>query len=127
MSEPIVFVTTMQIHEGKLEQFKEGSQKAMAWAEANGPQLMQGVYIDEEEMRAHGFQLHRDSESILSWWQVGDPHIQDVMQHITVTRVDIYGRPSDAVMEGMRRLSGTGATLTVTPRLTGFSRFQGGA
>lgn len=122
MSEPIVFVTTMQIHEGELEQFKEASSKAMAYAEQNAPHLAQGVYVDEGEMRAHGLQVHRDSGSILSWWKMGDPHIKDVMQHITTTRVDVYGQPNDGVMEGMRRLSGEGTTLTVTPRLTGFFR-----
>lgn len=52
--------------------------------------------------------------------------MQDVMQHITTTRVDLYGEPNDQVMEGMRRLSGQGTTLTVTPRLTGFLRLPGG-
>ena len=100
MSEPIVFITTMEIHEGKLQEFKEGVKKSMAFLKANGPQLMAEVYVDQENLLAHGVQIHRDSESILSHWQMADTYMRDVMQHITTTRVDIYGQPNNAVMEG---------------------------
>lgn len=52
--------------------------------------------------------------------------MRDVMQHVTTKRVDVYGQPNEAVMEGMRRLSGQGAILTVTPRFAGFDRLSGG-
>ncbi|MBI4201805.1 MAG: hypothetical protein HY532_01645 [Chloroflexi bacterium] len=124
MSEPIVFITTFVIHEGKLHEYKEAAKKAMEFQKANGPQLMAEVYVDEKDMLAHGFQVHRDSQSILSSWQMADPYIRDVMQYITTTRVDIYGQPNEAVMEGMRRLSGTGASVVIKPHLAGFNRFQ---
>ena len=127
MSEPIVFITTMEIHEGKLQEFKESMKKSMAFLEANGPQLMAEAYVDQENMLGHGFQIHRDSESILSHWQMADTYMRDVMQYTTTTRVDIYGQPNDAVMEGIRRLSGMGATVAVKSHLAGFNRFQAGA
>ena len=123
MAEPIVFISTMEIHEGKLQEFQEGVKKSMAFLEANGPQLMAEVYIDIERMMAHGIQIHRDSESILSHWQMADTYMQEVMQHITTTRVEIYGQPNDAVMEGMQRLSGKGATIAVSSHFFGFNRF----
>ena len=125
MSVPIVFITTFQIEKGALEKFKEAVRKSTDFIEANGPQLMSEVCIDENEMRAHGVQIHRDSESILSHWQLADPHMRDVMQYITTTRVDIYGQPNEAVMEGMRRLSSQGAVISATPLFAGFSRFPG--
>ena len=125
MSEHILFVTTFQIEDGALEKFKEAVRRSTDFIEANGPQLMSWVCIDENEMRAHGVQFHRDSESILTHWQLADPHMRDVMQYITTTRVDLYGQPNEAVMEGMRRLSSKGAVLSVTPRFVGFSRLPG--
>jgi len=122
VSVPIIFITTFQIENGALEKFKEAVRKSMDFLETNGPQLMAEVCIDEKVMRAHGIQVHRDSESILSHWQLTDPYMRDVMQYITTTRVDIYGQPNDSVMEGMRRLSSEGAVLSVTPHFTGFSR-----
>ena len=125
MSVPIVFITTFEIENGALNEFKEAVRKSIDFLETNGPQLMAEVCIDENQMIAHGIQVHRDSESILTHWQLADPHMRDVMQHITTTRVDIYGQPNEAVMEGMRRLSSQGAVLSVKPGFVGFSRLPG--
>ena len=125
MSVPIVFVTTFQIESGALEKFKEAVQKSMDFLEVSGPQLMAEVCIDENQMRAHGVQIHRDSESILTHWQLAEPHMRDVMQHTTTTRVDIYGQPNEAVVEGMQRLPSKGAVVSVTPQFVGFSRLPG--
>lgn len=122
MSVPILFITTFQIEEGALDKFKEAVRNSTDFLEANGPQLFAEVCIDENEMRAHGVQIHRDSESILRHWQLSDPHMRNVMQHITTTRVDIYGQPNEAVIEGMQRLSSQGVVISVTPGFVGFSR-----
>ena len=81
MSGSIIFITTFRIKNGALEKFKEAIRKSMDFLETNGPQLLAEVCIDENEMRAHGIQIHRNSESILSHWQLADPHMRDVMQH----------------------------------------------
>jgi hypothetical protein len=125
MSGHIVFITTAQIQNGALEKVKEAVRKSLDFIEANGPQLQAEAFIDENEMRFHGIQIHRDSESILTHWQLADPYMRNVMQYITTTRVDIYGHPNEAVMEGMQRLSSQGTVLCVTPRFAGFSRLAG--
>lgn len=122
MSVPIIFITTFKIQTGALEKFKEAVRKSIDFLETNGPQLMAEICIDENKMHAHGVQVHQDSESILSHWQLTDPYMRDVMQYITTTRVDIYGQPNKVVMEGMRRLSSQGAIISVTPQFVGFSR-----
>lgn len=124
MSEPILLLNTMQIEQGKLEEFKESVKRSVAFVEANGPQFMVEVYVDEKIMRAYSFQLYRDSESILSHWRMSDPYIREVMQHITVKRLDVYGQPNDAVMEGLRPFSEDGVIVTVTPQFAGFARFR---
>jgi hypothetical protein len=116
----------MQIERGKLEEFKQSVKNSLAFVEANGPQLMVEVYVDEKNLRAYSFQFYRDSESILSHWQMSDPYIRDVMQYITVKRLDIYGQPDDAVIEGVRPFSQDGVIVTVTPHFAGFTRFQAG-
>lgn len=44
-------------------------------------------------------------------------------KQLSTKRVEIFGQPSAAVMEGMKRLASIGAEITVTPRLAGFDRF----
>ncbi len=124
MSDSIMLINTMQIEQGKLEDFKQSVKNSLAFVEANGPQLMVEVYVDEKNLRAYSFQFYRDSESILSHWEMSDPYIRDVMEHITVKRLDIYGQPDDAVMEGVRPFSQDGVIVTVTPHFAGFTRFQ---
>jgi hypothetical protein len=58
VSGPIVFITTFQIENGALEKFKEAVRKSTDFIETNGPQLMAEVCIDENDMRAHGVQVH---------------------------------------------------------------------
>lgn len=125
MSDHILFITTSRIQDGALEKVKEAARKSVAFIEANGPQLLAEVYIDERELRFHSIQVHRDSASIVTHWQLADPFMRDVMQYITTSRVDIYGQPSEVVMAGMQRLSSQGALLSVTPRFAGFSRLPG--
>ncbi len=126
MSEPIMLINTMQIEQGKLEDFEESVKNSLVFVEVNGPQLMVEVYVDEENMRAYSFQFYRDSESILSHWRMSDPYIRGVMEHIKVKRLDIYGQPDDAVMEGLWPFSEDGVIVSVTPHFAGFARFRAG-
>jgi hypothetical protein len=122
MSGPIIFITINQIEKGSLDKCKEAFRNSMDFLEANGPQLLAEVFINESRLRAHAIQIHQDSESILTHWKLADPYMRDVMQYLTTTHIDIYGNPGDAVMEGMRQLSSRDALITVKPKFVGFSR-----
>lgn len=63
MSNRIMQLTKFEIHEGKLEACKESIRKAVAIAEATGPQLLVEVYIDDQAMRAHSCQAQPDSKA----------------------------------------------------------------
>jgi hypothetical protein len=122
--EMLLFCNTMRITQGHLEGFKGTVREAVEFAEQHGPQLMVQTFIDEQQMLAYSFQLYRDSESVLVHWQLSDPYISKVMEHCTVEKFDVYGQPSEEVMEGLNRL---GERLTtVKPRLVGFVRLPSG-
>lgn len=53
---------------------------------------------------------------------MSDPYIHKVMEHSTVQRLDVYGQPDDAVMEGLRPFRDE-VTVAVTPSFAGFDRF----
>jgi hypothetical protein len=124
MSESILLINTMQIHPGELEDFKASVQRSIEFVETNGPQLLVEVYVNEENMQAYSVQFYSDSESMLFHWQISDPYIHDVMQHSAVKRLDIYGQPNHAVMEGIRSFARNGITVSITPHFVGFHRFQ---
>jgi hypothetical protein len=100
MSGRIVITTTNQIRNGVLEKVKAAARKSTDFFEANGRQLMTEVFIDESELRLYGIQVHRDSESILTHWQISDSYMRDVMKYLTTTRVDIYVQPNKPSWKG---------------------------
>jgi hypothetical protein len=113
---------TMKITEGRLEGFREAIRRAVDFVEEHGPQLMVRVFVDEDEMRAHSFQLYGDSEAIRTHWRLSDPYIAGVMEHCSVERLEIYGNPD----EGVRAALAPGASgpfpVGITPLFTGFHR-----
>ena len=118
----ILFHNTMKITEGHLDQFRAAVSRAVEFVEEHGPQLMVQVFIDEETMEAHSFQLYRDSAAVLAHWAMSDPYIQDVMEHCTVHSFETYGEMSEEVLDGLR--SGLAGNADVRPWLTGFTHFD---
>lgn len=123
MSGYIIQINTFAIIDGKLDAFKASVKQSQAFAEANDPLLMAEMYIDEENMLARGCLMHRDSESVLAHWEISENYMTDVMAFCKPKRVDILGRPNDAVMERLRKLEEAGVAVTMTPHFAGFSRF----
>ncbi len=80
-SSTILFRNTMRITDGHLDGFRRAIAQAVAFAHEHGPQLMVEVFIDEERMLAHSFQLYRDSDAIRTHWRLSDPYIREVMEH----------------------------------------------
>ncbi len=110
MAESIPLIITMRLERGKLENFKVSVKNSLAFVQENGPQLLVEVYVDEENLRAYSFQLHDTLEFVRTHWRMSDPYIRDVMQHVTVKRLDVFGWPDDAVLEGLSRSSRTGSS-----------------
>lgn len=118
----ILFHNTMRITDGHLEAFTAAIQRAVAFVEEHGPQLMVNVYLDEENGLAHSFQLYPDSDAVLAHWKLSDPYIQDVMGHCTVESFETYGEMSDEVLEGLG--SSPVGEGQVRPPLAGFIRSE---
>ncbi|MDA2803116.1 hypothetical protein [Nocardiopsis suaedae] len=116
----VLFHNTMRIHDGHLEGFRRAVARALDFVREHGPQLMVEVFIDEERMLAHSFQLHTGSDSIRAHMAMSDPFIRGVMEHCEVADFRVYGDVED----GIAALLPEGAT--VLPRFTGFTRMPVG-
>ncbi|MEV2276512.1 hypothetical protein AB0I72_13060 [Nocardiopsis sp. NPDC049922] len=122
----LLFHNTMRITEGHLEGFRRAIRRAVEFAEEHAPQLMVEVFLDEERMLAHSFQLYADSASVLEHWELSDPYIQDVMEHCSIHAFEVYGDPEQAVVDGIAS-SPFEVPVTYRPRMTGFTRLTPGA
>jgi len=120
---PLLLHNTMRITEGHLEGFRRAVEKAVAFVEEHGPQLAVQVFIDDERLVAHSFQLYPDSAAIVRHWSLSDPYIREVMDHCTVERLEMYGEPEEDVVGDAFRPDVAGdVPRTVVPRLIGFVR-----
>lgn len=117
-SDRLLFRNTMRITPGHLEEFKAAILDAVGFAEQHAPQLLVDVFIDERDLAATSFQLYPDSDAVLRHWELSDPYIAEVMLHCSVERFEVFGEPSQAVLDGLGRTSGL--TATITPRLVGY-------
>jgi hypothetical protein len=60
----------------------------------------------------------------LEHWKISDAYIEEVMKYCRLVRLDIYGRPNEAVMERIQQAVEQGIAVTVTPEFVGFGRFK---
>ncbi|MDT0379707.1 hypothetical protein RM572_13110 [Streptomyces sp. DSM 42041] len=117
----------MRITDGHLDGFRHAIAQAVAFTEEHGPQLMVDVFVDEERMLAHSFQLYRDSDAIRTHWRLSDPYIRGVMEHCTVEHFEVFGAPDPDIVAALTTPDGDSFPVVISPRMAGFHRLGGTA
>lgn len=126
MADPIVFVDTADIHEGKLEELRAAVGELAGFVEANeADPISYQVYFSDDGRRMTVVQIHPDSASMERHMEIAGPVFARFADLLTLRSVDIYGSPSNKVLDQLRRkaeLLGT-ATVVVHGLQAGFARF----
>jgi quinol monooxygenase YgiN len=126
MSEPIVFIDSSEIREGKLEELKTAMKELVEFIEANEPRpIAYNVYFTLDGTRMTVVQVHPDSASMEFHLNVAGPAFTKFTELIKMSAMDVYGKPSDNLLEQMRQkaqMLGTG-TVVVHELHAGFARF----
>jgi quinol monooxygenase YgiN len=126
MSDPIVSVDSSEIREGKLEDVLSAIQRLVAFVEANEAEaIAYSIYVDKENRRMTVVQIHPSSAAMEFHMAVAAPVFREFADLLTLLRVDFYGRPSEALLEQMRRKAQLlgGAPVFVNELHAGFTRF----
>ena len=115
MSEPFIFIGTHSIREGKLQNLKQYEQELVALVEANEPRLIAfHIFVNEDGTQATTIQVHPDAASMAFHMQALGQKISEAYAFLERTeRIEVYGTPSDQVLEMMRQLAGSGVPLSV--------------
>ncbi|GAA1135410.1 hypothetical protein GCM10009664_00590 [Kitasatospora gansuensis] len=119
------YVDRSDIHEGRIAEVRDGMSDLAAFAEAREPQLIAyHFYIDESESTMTTVAVHPDSASLELHMELGGPKFRAFGALIRMRSIDVYGRPSPAVVEQLRQKAEMlgGGTVTVHTRQAGFSR-----
>jgi hypothetical protein len=128
MSGPFIFIATNRLKEGKLEAERKRVPGLVEFIEQNEPRLIAfNEYVNDDRTEVSVVQVHRDAESM-------EFHMQTVAERATrayaetleaTTSIQVYGTPSDAVLQMLSRQAGAGVPLVVKRHhLGGFTRTQ---
>lgn len=128
MSEPIVFISTHRIREGKLDDFKRLSGEVMPLIEASQPNTVffQG-YLSEEGTEVTFVWVFPDAGAMDFHFQGADERAAKAYEFVQPQRFEIYGTPSDHVLAMMRQEAGPEVGLVIKPQpMGGFIRLESG-
>jgi hypothetical protein len=124
-AELIVYVDHSDIHEGRLEDLKEGIRRLVDVIEVLEPQLIAyGFHLDEEAGRMTVTAVHPDSPSLELHMEIGKEEFRKLGDMITLRQIQVYGSISERAREMLEQkatmLGGSGVTLS--ERFAGFAR-----
>jgi quinol monooxygenase YgiN len=126
MAAPFIFIGTHALKPGKFEEFKKSFLDLVKTVEVNEPRLIAfNAFVNEEGTEVSVVQVHPDADSMLSHMQVVREHISEAYADSldATTSIQVYGPPSDAVLEMMKQLSTPEVPLRVKAQhLAGFTR-----
>jgi quinol monooxygenase YgiN len=104
MSDCIIVIDSSEILEGKLEELKTALEELVEFVEANeADPIAYNVYFDEAGTRMTVLQIHPSSAAMEFHLRVAGPVFRKFTELVKLSRVDFYGRPSEAVLEQMRQ------------------------
>src|SRR5215207_3211212 len=123
--QPIVYVDTSAIREGRLEELKVAMTGLAAFVEANVPPLLSyGFFLDRDQRQMTVVAVHPDSASLEFHLDVGGAEFRKFADLIDLSRIEVYGRVSDPVLERLRQKARTlgRGTVAVHEFFAGFAR-----
>jgi hypothetical protein len=121
----VIYIDHSDIHQGRLQELKEGIRRLVDAIDALEPQLIAyGFHLDEEAGRMTVTAVHPDSASLELHLEVGNEEFRKLSDKITLRHMEVYGSISERAREMLEQkatmLGGSG--VTVTERFAGFAR-----
>ena len=126
MSGPFIFIATNRLKPGKLGEEKTRVPGLVDFITANEPRLLAfNEYANEERTEVAVVQVHPDADSMAFHMQVVAERAATAYEETidATTGIQVFGAPSNAVVEMLRRQAGAGVPLSLKPHhLGGFTR-----
>ena len=128
MSEPIVYVDRSAIRSPDLSGLRAAVADLTEFVRVSEPQLLfYGFEIDGPAATMRVIAVHPDSESLATHLGIGGPSFRRVGAFIELQQIDVFGRPTAEVLEGLRQkaaMLGTGASVSVHELASSFERLS---
>jgi hypothetical protein len=128
MSGPILFVSHFKIKEGKLEGFRRRSSQTTELIRSTRPRTAAFVaYLGEDRRELSIVHFFPDADAMDEHVEGAAERAREAFEYIEQESVEIYGRPSEHVLEMFEEASESGVELTIMPeQVAGFFRLNSG-
>jgi hypothetical protein len=128
MSEPIVYVDRSVIRSPDIAGLRAAVANVTMFVREREPQLLfYGFEIDEPASTMRVVAVHPDSESLETHLGIGGPEFRKVGAFIDLQHIELFGRPSAAVLGQLQEkaaMLGTDARVDVRELASGFERLS---
>ena len=126
MPSPFIFIATNRLKAGKLDRERERVLDLVEFIEGNEPRLIAfNEYINEAGDEVTVVQVHPDAASMEAHMQIVRERAQAAYAETldATARVQVFGRPTQAIVEMLRQQTGSGVEISVNGgHLGGFTR-----
>jgi hypothetical protein len=126
MTGPFIFIATNRLKQGKLDSEKKRVPDLIDFIQANEPRLIAfNEYANDEGTEVAVVQVHPDADSMVFHMEVIAERAASAYTGTidATTNIQVFGTPSAAVTDMLRRQAGAGVPLSIKPHhLGGFTR-----
>jgi len=126
MTEPLIFIFTVAIKEGRLEDYKAYLPRLVEFIDANEPRLIAfEAYLTDDGTEVANVFVHPDADSEDLHMQVAGDKVKEGYEFLDFTKmsIEVYGRPSETVLDGLKEFAASGTTVSIKAHhLGGFTR-----
>ncbi|HET6768995.1 MAG TPA: hypothetical protein VFH08_16400 [Chitinophagaceae bacterium] len=126
MNNLIYYVDISIIQKGKLDELKNAVQDLVEFVNLNESRpIAYNIYFNEDKTQMTLMQIHPDSASLELHLKIAGPAFQKFKHLIQLSTIQIYGNPTDDLLNQLRRKAQMlgNAKVVVHDFQTGFSRF----
>ena len=125
MSSPFIFIATNRLKPGKLDRERKRVPGLVEFIEANEPRLIAfNEYVNDTGDEVTVVQIHPDAASMEAHMGIVRERAMAYAETLDATvRVQVFGEPTDAILEVLRQQAGSGVEISVNgEHLGGFTR-----
>jgi hypothetical protein len=126
MSSPFIFIATNRLKAGQLKRERERVPGLVEFIEASEPRLIAfNEYANEAGDTVTVVQIHPEAASMEAHMEIVRERAQQAYAETldATIRIQVFGRPTDAILETLRQQAGNGVEISVNAEhLGGFTR-----
>ena len=126
MSSPFIFIATNRLKPGRLERERSRVPGLVEFIETSEPRLIAfNEYVNEAGDEVTVVQVHPDAESMEAHMAIVRERAQEAYAETldATVRIQVFGRPTDAILDTLRQQAGSGVDISVNgEHLGGFTR-----